>query len=98
MTREHRGSPILLNAIEISFDVPVAVDGMLHISNVFQAALADLSVISDGKAEVLELLSIKDNATDELKKIQETLRKLYIMLGEPKVWILDKYWITTVIK
>uniref|UniRef100_A0A2A4J9Z1 DUF4795 domain-containing protein n=1 Tax=Heliothis virescens TaxID=7102 RepID=A0A2A4J9Z1_HELVI len=55
---------------------------------IWLSALKDLSAITEGKAEIIQLLAIKDNATEELQKIQETLRQLYIMLGEPKAAML----------
>nr|XP_049700714.1 uncharacterized PE-PGRS family protein PE_PGRS54 [Helicoverpa armigera] len=55
---------------------------------IWLCALKDLAAITESKAEIIQLLAIKDTATDELKKIQESLRQLYIMLGEPKAAIL----------
>ncbi|XP_047028745.1 uncharacterized PE-PGRS family protein PE_PGRS54-like [Helicoverpa zea] len=55
---------------------------------IWLCALKDLAAITESKAEIIQLLAIKDTATEELKKIQESLRQLYIMLGEPKAAIL----------
>lgn len=41
--------------------------------------------MAESKAEIIQLMVVKDTATAELKAIQAKLRHLYIMLGEPKV-------------
>ncbi|CAH1636701.1 unnamed protein product [Spodoptera littoralis] len=55
---------------------------------VWLTALKDLSAVAETKAEIIQLMVLKDSATMELKNIQAKLRQLYIMLGEPKAAVL----------
>ena len=61
---------------------------MPFICNCWQEALNDLRAVTDNKAEIIMLMSVKQETTRELNEIQEMLVKLEIMLGEPKVCII----------
>lgn len=50
-----------------------------------QGAVKDLTVISEGKAEIMQLLAARDDTQQQLRNIQDRLQKLAIILGEPKV-------------
>ncbi|KAF9414914.1 hypothetical protein HW555_007305, partial [Spodoptera exigua] len=56
--------------------------------HMWMTALKDLKAMAGSKAEIIQLMALKDSATEELRSIQAQLRELYIMLGEPKAAIL----------
>lgn len=49
-----------------------------------QDAMRDLTEVARDKAEIMQMLSIKDDTQKKLRDLQENVRQLTIQLGEPK--------------
>lgn len=51
----------------------------------YQSAVMDLSRLTDQKAELIELLSLRDTTQKQLQELQDRLHTMAVVLGEPKV-------------
>ncbi|CAH2090635.1 unnamed protein product [Euphydryas editha] len=57
---------------------------------VWMAAIKDLTKITDNKAEIVDLLSARDEAQKYLQLLDEKIRVLAAVLGEPKAALLRR--------
>ncbi|XP_063625230.1 uncharacterized protein LOC134796966 [Cydia splendana] len=55
---------------------------------VWMDAIKDLRELTDTKAQITELLKIRDEATTQLQSIDERINRLALILGEPKAAML----------
>ncbi|VVC88741.1 unnamed protein product [Leptidea sinapis] len=58
--------------------------------NIWMAAIKDLSKITDGKADLIDLLSTRDLCEKRLQELHDCLVALAIKLGEPDAAILKR--------
>ncbi|XP_064073163.1 girdin-like [Vanessa tameamea] len=56
----------------------------------WMAAIKDLARITDGKGQIVDLLSARDEAQKELQLLEKKIRLLATVLGEPKAALLTR--------
>ncbi|OWR54252.1 Glutamine-rich protein 2 [Danaus plexippus plexippus] len=54
------------------------------------SAVMDLSRLTDQKAELIELLSLRDTTQKQLQELQDRLHTMAVVLGEPKAALLTR--------
>ncbi|XP_028039691.1 uncharacterized protein LOC114250143 [Bombyx mandarina] len=57
---------------------------------VWMGAISDLTSVMESKAQLMQLLSTKDEVQQRLEELQEKLRKLAVLLGDPKAAMLTR--------
>ncbi|XP_052750708.1 cingulin-like [Galleria mellonella] len=75
---------------ELERRLEVCYDKFYKQDNVWMGAIKELSHIAGTKAELMQLLAMKDETQQQLRELHEKLQMLELALGEPKAAMLTR--------